>query len=76
MSTDTLRAIATNVRRLRKKRGWTQKQLAEAAGILRERISEIETLAVPGLALGTVEAIAGALGVSVSVLTKQPTPMR
>ncbi len=76
MPTETLRAIAHNVRRLRTKRFWTQQQLADKAGLQRPRITEIETLAVPGLAIGTVEAIAGALGVTVSVLTRQPKPMR
>ena len=76
MSTETLQAIAHNVRRLRKARFWTQQQLADAAGMKRERISEIETLAVAGLSTNTLDPIAGALGVSVSVLTRQPKPMR
>ena len=72
MSTDTLRAIATNLRRLRTKAGLSQVDLAEAAGLAQPRISEIERMVIHNPELKTIEAIAGALGVSVSTLTRQP----
>ena len=58
-------ALARNVKRLRIGRGWSQEQLAAAAGELRQAvISEIETgKANPTMA--TLEHIAAALGVRV-----------
>ena len=76
MSTETLRAIAANLRRLRKKAGLSQKDLAEAAGLKQPRISEIERMVIDNPELKTIEAIAGALGVTVSQLTRQPKPIR
>lgn len=76
MPTETLRAIATNLRRLRRKAGLSQDALAEAAALAQPRISEIERMVIGNPELKTLEAIAGALGVSVSQLTRQPKPMR
>ncbi len=74
MSSETLKAIAHNLRRLRTKAGLSQASLAEAAGLAQPRISEIERMVVDNPELKTLEAIAGALGATVSQLTKQPKP--
>ena len=56
-------------------RGLSQTELAEAAGLTQPRISEIERMVIDNPKLKTLEAIAAALGVTVSQLTKQPKPM-
>ncbi len=69
-------ALAYNVRRLRKRRGWSQEQLAAQAGELRQGlISDIE-LAKANPTLSTLEFVAGALGVSVRDLLKPPRAPR
>ncbi|MCL6563282.1 MAG: helix-turn-helix domain-containing protein [Firmicutes bacterium] len=62
------------IRALRRARGWTQQQLAQAAGCGQSFLSEIETgKANPTQAM--LEAIAAALGVPVSQLfVEDPTP--
>jgi transcriptional regulator with XRE-family HTH domain len=59
--------VAANVSRLRHRRGMTQRQLAEAAGMRQPRIAEIESgLANPQIE--TLARIAHALEVDLSVL--------
>ncbi len=43
MSTDIRVRLGSRVRTLRRKRGWTQVEMAEALGIDRSYLSEIET---------------------------------
>jgi transcriptional regulator with XRE-family HTH domain len=64
------RVLGRNVRRLRKKRGWSQEHLAAEAGELRQAlISQIETgRANP--TFDTLEYVAAALGVRVYDLLK------
>lgn len=63
----TLSPLAVNLRALRKAQGWTQAELAEAAGVIQPTVSSIERGARRGPALA-VEMLAAALGASVSAL--------
>ncbi len=60
-------SVAAQVRALREGRGWTQEQLAEAAGLSRDAISRIER-GDREPKLVTLEAIAAAVGVDVARL--------
>ncbi len=53
------------VRRLRGRKRWSQKQLAEAAGVNRTTIGLIETGRITRPYQPTIQAIADALGVPV-----------
>ncbi len=65
--------ISYNVRRLRKKRGWTQTDLAEAAGYSLRGIQGIETMiSIPRVE--TLNDIAAALGVTHLDLITAPNP--
>jgi transcriptional regulator with XRE-family HTH domain len=55
------------VRTLRERRGWTQEQLAEKAGISRGYLARLET-ARQDPKLSTLEKLARALGVRVATL--------
>jgi transcriptional regulator with XRE-family HTH domain len=57
------------VREFREKRGWSQEQLAEQAGLTRETISRIET-AKFGTKFEYVDKIVGAFDVSFSEFFK------
>ena len=58
------------LRNIRKERGWTQKQLAEKAGIAREVVARIETGASQPT-LSTLLKIAAALGVPITDLIEK-----
>ena len=58
--------IPFQVRALRAQRGWDQKTLAEKAGMLQPRISEIETPGTP-LTLRTIQRIASGFDVGLIV---------
>lgn len=59
-----------NIRRLRKERGLTMVELARRAGLTptKQRMKEVEDNGSSGLRIGTLYAIAGALGVGVGDL--------
>lgn len=59
---DRYRTLGLNIAYYRKKRGYTQEQLAEKAGIERSRVSKTE-IAWTGISLDTVYKIADALEV-------------
>lgn len=59
--------LSENVRKLRSDRGLTQRQLADAVGILHPRISEIERKK-GNPTLGTIEKLASFFGVSAGYL--------
>lgn len=59
--------IANRIVEGRKRKGWTQGQLAEAAGISKARISEMEGVKIR-FSLPDIEALAKALDVSVDWL--------
>ncbi|SDG46997.1 helix-turn-helix domain-containing protein [Desulfosporosinus hippei] len=61
--------IGVIIAKIRKERGWTQKELAEATGLSRSRIAAIEEGGHPGIK--TMAMIADALGVEVKELYKK-----
>ena len=69
MSTDIRVHLGNRVRALRKKKGWTQVELAEMLGIDRSYLSEIETgKKDPGLRV--LKAIADGFEITVSQLLR------
>jgi transcriptional regulator with XRE-family HTH domain len=64
--------IGDNVHRLRRRRGWTQDELAVKVGVSRSAIGEIERGAVDP-AHSTVQALADVFEISVDELTGSPT---
>jgi transcriptional regulator with XRE-family HTH domain len=58
----SIEVVATAVRRLRKKRGWSQEQLGERANLHRTYIGAIERCE-ENLTLRTLDKLAAALGV-------------
>jgi DNA-binding XRE family transcriptional regulator len=66
-------SISRNVRRLRKKIGYTQEQLAERAGIPRATMAGVEK-DVANPTLNVIVAIADALGVAVDELLRAGDP--
>jgi transcriptional regulator with XRE-family HTH domain len=63
--------LAHHLRRLRLERGWSQLQLAEAAGLHRTHVSRLENSAY-NASIDTVENIAGAFGVRSWTLLEPP----
>lgn len=59
--------FATNVRKARNSKGWSQDELGERSGLTRNYIGEIER-AEKSPTLDTVEALANALDVKPEVL--------
>src|SRR5229473_1957236 len=69
-------SVAAQVRALREGRGWTQEQLAEAAGLSRDAISRIER-GDREPKLVTLEAIASAVGLELAqLLASEKKPSR
>lgn len=67
-SVSALKILSSNLRRLRKERGWTQEQLAERAGLTYRHFQQIEGVDRPGLQVATVERLAKALNVEMADL--------
>jgi len=61
--------IGTKIRDARKSKGWTQKELAEKAGLSQQAISFIEN-GYSNISLMTFKKIAGVLGLKISIETK------
>jgi HTH-type transcriptional regulator / antitoxin HipB len=59
--------MAKRLRERREKRGWSQRELAEASGVSREYIARIE-LGQHDPTLSTLEKLAQALGMKVAKL--------
>lgn len=73
-ASEGLRSIAANIRRLREKRGLTQEQLAEAAGLETRYVQTLESgRANPSAAVLII--VAGSLEVSVGTLFR-PAQLR
>jgi y4mF family transcriptional regulator len=62
----TTRALGEEVRRVRDARGWTQSELAQAAGVSRSFISELE-LGKATVEFGRVLRLLGALGIALTL---------
>lgn len=72
MDTETVAArIARRVRTLREERGWTPPELARRAAVGRATVFRVEA-GEREPSVGTLEALADALGVSVLALLKDP----
>jgi transcriptional regulator with XRE-family HTH domain len=65
--------IGARVRQERQSRGWTLDQLAEAAGVSRRMVVNVEQGAV-NPSVGTLLRISGALGVGLPALVERPGP--
>lgn len=65
--------LRENLRRLREQRGWTQEDLAARSGVPQGTISNIEAGRTQSPRLGSVEALATALGVTVEEVTGEVT---
>lgn len=68
--------IGQRIRQLRKAKGWSQPELARRAGLTEKTITNYETAArgVKDPPLSTVQAIADALGVTLTDLLAEPEP--
>jgi transcriptional regulator with XRE-family HTH domain len=66
---DRLTSLAANIRRLRERRGWTQEQLAEVAGLASRYVQTLESPKATPRALVLV-AIADAFEVDIGTLFK------
>ena len=69
-----LKDLRVNLKRLRVAQKLSQEALAEKAGLEYKHYQKIEAGRWPGLHLKTVEALAEALGVRVSVLLEPAPP--
>lgn len=74
-SSAVVKALARNVRRLRKEQGWTQEKLAGDCGIEQQAVSLIESGRANPTIL-TIESLAGALGVPVVALLEARPRLR
>lgn len=66
-SMDVGHRLASNVKRLRKAKGWSQEELAEHASMHRTYVSQVERV-TKSPTIATVERMAMALGVSLGTL--------
>lgn len=66
--------VGKNIRKYRKQKGWTQRQLAEATHYSKHFISNIENNAHQTFSLGTLWKIALVLDVDMSELCKEDKP--
>jgi transcriptional regulator with XRE-family HTH domain len=65
---DQARTIGDRVREARKRRGFTQDDLARAAGVSKSLVSKLEQQSINDIRLETAHKIAAALDVSTSAL--------
>jgi len=64
--------VGKNIRKFRKQKGWTQKQLAEKSTYSKQFISNIENNVHQTFSLGTLWKIAQTLEVEMFELCKEP----
>lgn len=67
------KTVRTNLRRLRREQGLTQKELSEACGFSRSYVNKIES-GERSPSLQTLEHLAAQLGVDPVQLFRQPQP--
>lgn len=65
------RRISTNLKSLRKQRGWSQEKTAEMAGFHRTYVSQLERC-VTNISIDGLENLASALGVDVLDMLSLP----
>lgn len=68
-------ALGERLRRLRKEKEWTMEQLAEAAGVSKSYIWELENRPAQRPSADKLNDIAKALGVAVQDLMGEPPPV-
>lgn len=71
-SSELVRILSENLRRLRKDRGLSQEELADRCGLHRTYIGSVER-GERNVTLGSLEVIASSLGVSVPYLLSKHT---
>ena len=64
--------VGKNIRKFRKHKGWTQKQLAEKSRYSKQFISNIENNVHQTFSLGTLWKLSQVLDVELSDLCKEP----
>lgn len=67
------RLLAQNLRVMRLVRGWSQEALAEAAGLDRSYVGDVER-GLRNVSLDSLEQLARAFGISVPELLQEPDP--
>jgi transcriptional regulator with XRE-family HTH domain len=65
-------AVGRGLRALRKRKGWSQRDLAQRAGVHQSLISELETGRLDGIRLPTIRRIAMQLEVSIELAPRWP----
>ena len=63
--------IGLRITVLRKQKGWSQQELADAAGLTRQHIGRIEKGELVSVAYVTIQQIAEALGMTVDIIDKR-----
>jgi transcriptional regulator with XRE-family HTH domain len=64
--------LSKNLQRIRTRKKLTQQELADAAGVSRPRIAEIESGANPNPTLFTIQVLAKALDCTAEALIRAP----
>ncbi len=70
MDTVIQKKLAKRLRELRKKKGFTQEQLAELSGVDYKHVQLLESKDPPATKINTVEKIAKAFGITIAQLLK------
>ena len=68
------RRLQESVRRAREQRGWSQRRLADEAGVAVETVQKLESKR-PSVSLAVLESIAAALEVPVVMLLDERRPL-
>ena len=68
--------VHLRLQEIRKARGLTQAELAEASGVPQPTISRLEKTPAPNVGLHVLERLADALGVKVTALLEQVPALR
>ena len=68
----SLPRLGTAVRTLRTRRGWTQLELAERAGVSRQWLIKLEAGKTPGLEVGMILQVLDSLDASLMIRDEQP----
>ncbi|HIZ36977.1 MAG TPA: helix-turn-helix domain-containing protein [Candidatus Ruania gallistercoris] len=68
----SLPRLGTAVRTLRTRRGWTQLDLAQRAGVSRQWLIKLEAGKTPGLEVGMILQVLDSLDASLMIRDEQP----
>src|SRR5665811_1845176 len=67
--------LGAAIRDARKRRGWTQAELADKAGVTRHLLTEVERGKRPGAEVSGIMAVARALGMGLALAPLASTPV-